>query len=263
MCSVAPAPLTPVALSVLVFGGWMVLLGVAFALLPLVAKRLSPETLERLSFETGFPSVAGVWSRLFGLAIGAFGLFYFVAAAFELRPFFWMSVFGRVGVFVTCTLLSWTHRRGKSGQTIEGPPLLLWFAVPDLIGATVTASLMLPSLLARVAFVGGIALLTGGLSFFTFPDWVLRLVGLQVQPGTWNVVLGALLTFFGVYDVTAAVAALDPLIFAAMLANLLLLAALLGELLRERDATKTSWQVKAVVAGLLVATGVALFGATP
>jgi hypothetical protein len=238
----------------------MVLLGLAFAAFPLVARHLSQRTLEKLSFETGFPPIAGVWSRLFGLAIGVFGLFYVIAAAFELKPFFWMSVFGRVGVFATCTLLSWTHRRGRSGQTIEGPPMLLWFAVPDLVGATITASLMLPSLLARVAFAGGITLLTGGLASFTFPSWVTRLVGLDVQPGTWNVVLGALLAFFGAYDVAAAMAALDPLLFAAMLANLVLLAALLGELVREHDAGKVNWQVKAVVAGLLVVNAAALYG---
>jgi hypothetical protein len=45
-----------------------------------------------------------------------------------------------------------------------------------------------------------------------------------------------------------------------MLANLVLLAALLGELVREHDAGKVNWQVKAVVAGLLVVNAAALYG---
>jgi hypothetical protein len=253
-------PASTGALWMFAFGAWMVLLGLAFIIVPGVIGAISQATLRKLAKETGFPSVAGVWSRLFGLAIATFGLFYFVAAAFELRQFFWMSIFGRLGVFGTCGLLAWRHQRTSAGHSTAGPHLLLWFAVPDLVGATVTAWVMLPHLLARVAFVGGAALLTAALGFFTFPAWIMQLVGVKVKPDTWNVVLGALLAFFGAYDIGSAILGLDPLLLAGIIVNIVLLTALLIELFVERTAIQANWRLRAVVAGLLVASSAALFG---
>ena len=258
MCGAIGASPSPAALWVFAFGVWMVLLGLAFVVLPAIASASSMQSIGKMAAAAGFPAVAGVWSRLFGVSIAAFGLFYFAAAAFELRQFFWMSVFGRLGVFGTCTLLAWRH--GHRGNH-EGPQphTLLWFATPDLVFATITACIMLPQYLARVVFVGGVGLLTSALGFLTFPAWIMQLVGVKARPDTWNVVLGALLGFFGLYDLVSAMLGLGPILVAAVLANIGMLIGLLVALVFERDATRSNWRFKTLIAVLLVATALALF----
>jgi hypothetical protein len=235
------------------FGVWMIVLGLTFLLVPTLMGG-STSLMARLAKACGFPEVAGVWSRLFGLALAAFGLFYFVAAAFEVRAFFWLSIFGRIGVFMTCAVLAWKHARNADTNGAQPPNQLLLFATPDLLFANITAWILLPHALDRIAFVGGVALLVGALGFLTFPGWIMQLVGISARPDTWNIVLGALLGFFGIYDIAIAVAGLIPLLLPAVLANILLLFALLLGLLFEPQATRSTWQIRVAVGALLLLT---------
>jgi hypothetical protein len=207
----------------------------------------------------GFPAVAGVWSRLFGVAIASFGLAYFAAAAFELKQFFWMSVFGRLGVFGTCIVLAWKHGKDTKGDGAGKPHTLVLFALPDLACGTVTAMILLPHWLDRIVFLGGAALLTASVGFLTFPAWIMELVGIEAKPDTWNVVLGALLGFFGAYDIASAFLGLAPILVAAVVANILMLFALLVALSVEKQATQSNWRIKVIVAALLAVTSLALF----
>jgi hypothetical protein len=50
-----------------------------------------------------------------------------------------------------------------------------------------------------LVFVSGAALVVSALALFTFPEWVVGVVGLRIKPDTWNVVVGNLFTFFGAY----------------------------------------------------------------
>ncbi len=192
------------------------------------------------------------------MSLATIGFFYFAAALFELRAFFWMTVFARMVVFGLCTYLARRHREQPAGSGPAHPHTLLWFATPDLVFATITAWVMLPDYLSRVVFVGAMALFTAALGFFTFPAWILKLVGIDAKPDTWNIVLGALLACFGAYGAAAALLDFGPILWAAISSKTIMLAVLLFGLLFDRTSTRSSPRLKGVVAVLFVATAITL-----
>lgn len=240
------------------FGCWMLTLGALFLLAPFLAKGRGPR-FERLARRVGFPTEPGTWSELFGVALASFGLFYFVAALLDVRVFHWMSAFGRLGVFGVCVLLSWRHDV-QSGVATQQPRALLWFAVPDLMGGTATACLLLGSGLEWFAFLLSILDLIVALGFFTFPKWLERIVGIREKGETWNLVFGALLAFFGVYGVIASVVRLTPIVWISVVARVFIYLALLFYSWPRKDepAAEGEWRLRAGASALLVASVVAL-----
>jgi len=247
------------AILMFVFGLWMLFLGGAFVVLPLFANK---QWVRVIAKRFDFPLHERVSSILFGVAIGSFSLFYFAAGVFQIETFYWMSIFGRLGVFGTCAVLAWWH----GNEDDASPHALLWAAVPDLAFAQATAWTLLPNYLAGVTFIGGTIYLVLALGFFTFPAWILRRLHVEAKPGSWTVVLGALLTFFGAYAIAAALLDYVPIIWASILATLAVLGTVTGVLAAQPNETigassrSAKWKLVGVVflmfaAVLLVAIG--------
>lgn len=72
------------ALSMMVFGGYMAVEGVALMIAPAFLAKLFM-----------LPEPADFWVRVVGLALCVFGLYYVLAARAELTPFFRFSLVGR------------------------------------------------------------------------------------------------------------------------------------------------------------------------
>jgi hypothetical protein len=225
-CDSLTEPLSDVAMSMVPFGFWMVALGSSFILLPLLGERALLQRVRNIAAASGFPREAGLWSEVFGVALASFGLFYFAAALFEVYTFFWMSVFGRLGVFAICVVLSWRHQLRFDAAGQPRPNKLLFLALPDLVFGTLTACLLLPDYLSRIVFLLGVADLVTCLGFFTFPEWLAQLFGVRAKADTWNVVLGALMAFFSIYGMAAALLAMAPIAWVAVYARILLAGAL-------------------------------------
>ena len=113
-----PKSLTHAALSVGVFGAYMMLNGLGLMIDPNASLRLF-----------GFPSTSEVWLRVVGLLSLSLGLYYVLAARSGLVPLLRWSVYIRplgligLGMFVFARL---------------APPMLLSFGLADLISAVWT-----------------------------------------------------------------------------------------------------------------------------
>ena len=107
--------MSSVAISLLVFGVYLVVNGFACAFIP--------NTL--LGF-FGQPPTAEPWIRNAGVLMLAIGYFYIQAARVDLRSFYMWTVYARGGTFaffILFVVLGWA------------PPTLALFAVFDLLGA--------------------------------------------------------------------------------------------------------------------------------
>lgn len=217
ICTDTSQETTVAAGLMLVFGVWMLLLGSGFAFAAIFAKT---DWAKAIAAKFDFPIHERVATVLFGAAIGSFSLFYFAAGILRIEAFYWMSVFGRLGVFGTCAVMAWWQRDMNKSAT---PNRLLWAALPDLVFALLTAWYLLPNYLARVTFLGGTLYLVLALGFLTFPRWILSPLSLEIGHGSWTIVLGTLLTFFGAYAIAAALLDYVPIIWASILATLLVL----------------------------------------
>jgi hypothetical protein len=78
----------------------------------------------------GIPPSPEAWIRVVGVLAAVLGLYYFVAARFELVPFYRATVFGRIFVFLSFAALSLFG---------FAPPSLALFGAVDLAGAAWTA----------------------------------------------------------------------------------------------------------------------------
>ena len=105
------------AISLLVFGIYLIFLGMAFVLVPNYMLSLF-----------GVPSTTEQWIRVMGLLIAYFGVYYILAARVELRQLFRWSVYVRGSVIFVLFVL-----------TGIGQPTLLLFGAFDLIRAIWTA----------------------------------------------------------------------------------------------------------------------------
>ena len=94
--------MSPAAISILVYAIYLLGQGIALLLIPNVV----------LPF-VGLPEASDVWVRVVGMTVVFFAIYYFVAARYELRPFFVISVFTRLSVpvvfatFAAAQLSSW------------------------------------------------------------------------------------------------------------------------------------------------------------
>jgi hypothetical protein len=101
--------------SILVFGIYMVVVGLALLVVPNVLLSLF-----------AYPTTTEIWIRILGFIVVVLGYYYIVAARFELTPFFTASVYGRPAVIVCFTafvLLGMAQ------------PILILFGLIDLLGA--------------------------------------------------------------------------------------------------------------------------------
>jgi len=78
----------------------------------------------------GFPHSPEVWVRVVGVLAAVLGLYYFVAARFELVPFYRATIVGRIFVFLSF---------GALALFGFSPPSLVLFGAVDLAGAVWTA----------------------------------------------------------------------------------------------------------------------------
>lgn len=103
------------AVSALVFGIYLVLLGVTLLIVPNLLLTLF-----------AYPTTNEVWIRVLGLVLGILGYYYIVAARSELTSFFEASVRGRPAVIVCFSAL-----------VVLGlaKPVLILFGAIDLLGA--------------------------------------------------------------------------------------------------------------------------------
>lgn len=246
------------AILMFVFGIWMLLLGGTFVIVPRLGTESWRKKIRDIAGRFGFPLDVPVASLLFGVSIGSFSLFYFAAAIFQIEAFYWMSIFGRLGVFGTCAVLAWWHREGEQ----SAPHMLLWAAVPDLIFAQITAWMLLPNFLARATFVCGTSYLVAALAFFTFPGWILSRLKVGVQPSTWTVVLGVLLTFFGAYAIAAALLDYVPIVWASIVASSVVFGTVTVVLARQpTEALGRKWTLVLIALALFaLLVGVAIEG---
>jgi hypothetical protein len=103
------------AKSILVFGIFMVLVGLGLLIMPDVLLTLS-----------GYPTTSEVWIRVVGMVAAILGYYYIVAARNELTSLFKASVRARPAVIVCFIALVALHL---------AKPILILFGAIDLVGA--------------------------------------------------------------------------------------------------------------------------------
>jgi len=103
------------AVSMLVFGIYLVILGVILLVIPNVMLTLF-----------AYPTTTEVWIRVLGLVVAILGYYYIVAARSELTSFFEASVRGRPAVIVCFS--------GLVVLSLAKPVLILFGAI-DVLGA--------------------------------------------------------------------------------------------------------------------------------
>ena len=110
--------MTPAALSVAVYGAYLLVNGIGLVFSPAMPLAL-----------LSLPAANEPWARLFGLVAGEIGFYFIFAARSELAAFFRATVYGRAGavaVFVGLVLFG------------IGPMQLLLFAAVDFLAAAWT-----------------------------------------------------------------------------------------------------------------------------
>jgi hypothetical protein len=101
--------------SIVVFGIYVLLVGLGFLLLPNVVLPIF-----------GFAQTGEVWIRVIGILAIALSLYYFYAAHNNDLPYFRISVVGRVWFFLAMTALALLNLGG---------PMLIGFGLVDLLAA--------------------------------------------------------------------------------------------------------------------------------
>ncbi len=110
--------MNPSAISVFVFGIYLLFVGAGFLFIPNTILPLFK-----------LPKTNEPWIRVMAILVALIGYYYLVAAHNDLIPIFWATVYGRFTVFVTFILLVLTKK--------ASPPLILFGAV-DAAGAVWT-----------------------------------------------------------------------------------------------------------------------------
>ena len=103
--------MSPSAISIFVFGIYIIFIGAGFLLIPNTVLPLFK-----------LPKTNEPWIRVLGTVIVILGFYYIIAAQNELTPFFWATVVGRFALLVTFIVLVVT----KKAQ-----PMLIGFGVVD------------------------------------------------------------------------------------------------------------------------------------
>jgi uncharacterized protein with NAD-binding domain and iron-sulfur cluster len=201
-CLTAMGPPSAAAAAQFWYAAYMALFGVSLFFMP-------RKTLGQL----GFPAEHGPWIPILGVAPLLIASFYTVAAVFDVRLFFWLSVFGRTAVFLYVLWLTEGRHRGS--------PLLLMVAAPDLASAMWSGSLLAANALAGRLLVLGLLNVVVAFAFQFFPEGSLAALGFPRKAGAWVPMAAILLFFWGVYDVLAVVLGLQPLVLAGVVCQLL------------------------------------------
>jgi len=110
--------MSPGAISMFVFGIYIIIAGSGYLLIPNTILPLFKQ-----------PKTEEPWIRVLGLIVLILGFYYIVAAQNELTLFFWMTVVGRFGVLIGFTLLV-VFKKAK--------PMLILFGIIDGAGAVWT-----------------------------------------------------------------------------------------------------------------------------
>lgn len=110
--------MTPAARSIVYFGAYIVLTGLALLVAPNVLLSLF-----------GLPATTEVWIRVLGCVVTALGAYYVVMGRAEVTAFFRATTWGRGWIFVTFL--------GLVATGLAQPPLVL-FGLVDLLGAVWT-----------------------------------------------------------------------------------------------------------------------------
>jgi hypothetical protein len=111
--------MTHSAKSVLIFGIYIVLLGIVLV--------VAPNTLLGIF---GLPPVKEVWIRILGVIVGILGFYYIQAGRNDLTPFFRATVYGRTVVlaaFIVFAIIGLVK------------PILILFGLVDFLGGVWTA----------------------------------------------------------------------------------------------------------------------------
>ncbi len=161
----------------------------------------------------GFPSEHGPWIPILGATPLVMATFYATAAIFDVRAFFWLSVVGRVSVFLYVLFI--TFGRGL------GSTLLLVMALPDLASALVSAWLLAPNEPSSALLCLGIGNLTVAVAFGLFPKGLLKALGFPEQASAWVPMVAILLWFWGTYEVLSVLLGLRDLYGASLAARAL------------------------------------------
>jgi len=103
------------SLSILVFGIYMVVVGLALLVVPNLLLSLF-----------AYPTTTEIWIRILGFMVVVAGYYYIVAARFELTPFFRATIYGRPAVIV-CFVVFVALGMAR--------PILILFGAIDLLGA--------------------------------------------------------------------------------------------------------------------------------
>ena len=106
------------ALSIFVFGIYLIILGTGFYLVPNTILPLFK-----------FPKTNEPWIRALGMVILILGFYYIIAAQNELSAFFWATVVGRFGVLVLLSALV-ISKKAK--------PVIILFGIIDAAGGVWT-----------------------------------------------------------------------------------------------------------------------------
>jgi hypothetical protein len=107
------------AISILIFGIYIVLLGITFVVAPNVLLGMF-----------GVPPTSEAWIRILGVVLGILGFYYIQAARNGLTPFFRATVYGRTAVLIFSVVFA-----------VFGliKPILILFGMIDFLGAIWTA----------------------------------------------------------------------------------------------------------------------------
>jgi uncharacterized protein with NAD-binding domain and iron-sulfur cluster len=231
-CHLPVAPPSPAALSVFCFGLYALCFGLSLGTLP-------KTVLARL----GFPSRQGPWMALVGAGPALVGLFYVMAALFEVRPFFWILVFARAAIFLFCMRLRYRQHQASA--------LLSLAALPDLLGAFWTAWALAGSQARALGLILGISNVIVACALALFPTETRWRLGFERQAGTWLPLAAVLLACWGIYEIVAAVASWWALVWMAVLCRVVFggvcLTASFAYGIR-RGAVESPWRLK--LAGL-------------
>lgn len=103
------------AVSVLVFGVYIIIVGTGFSFIPNTILPLFK-----------FPKTDEPWIRVMGIIVVVLGFYYIIAAQNDLVPFFWASIAGRFAILIGFSLLV-IFKKVK--------PMLILFGIIDAAGA--------------------------------------------------------------------------------------------------------------------------------
>ncbi len=113
----AKASMSPAAISVAVFGVYMIILGITYVTIP-------NKILPLFGFAT--ETAIHPWVRVGSAMVGVVGFYYIIAARHEYTAFLRATIWGRVGILVVFVLLI---------TLVDSPWQLIFLAIPDQFGA--------------------------------------------------------------------------------------------------------------------------------